>query len=64
MNSYKLDDYEAIYELIDRYKIQNATKELLISTIHEAKSCLESISNLGLKLALYEILGKIFKDYI
>ena len=62
--AYKLDDYDAIYELIDRYQIQNITKELLIKNINEAKSCLENISNLGLKLALYEILGKIFKDYI
>jgi len=64
LNAYKYDEYEVIYELIDRYQIQNATKELLISTIHEAKNCLESISNLGLKLALHEILGKIFKEYI
>ena len=62
--AYNLDDYDTIYELIDRYQIQNITKELLIKTINEAKSFLENISNLGLKLALYEILGKIFKDYI
>ncbi len=62
--AYKLDDYDAIYELIDRYQVQNITRELLINMINEAKSCLENISNLGLKLALYEILGKIFKEYI
>src|SRR5665647_1947171 len=62
--AYKLDDYEAIYNLIDQYQIQDATKELLISMINEAKNCLESISNIGLKLALHEILGKIFKEYI
>jgi len=62
--AYKLDDYDAIYELIDRYRIQNITRELLINTINEAKRCLENISNIGLKLALHEILGKIFKDYI
>jgi geranylgeranyl diphosphate synthase type II len=62
--AYKLDDYDAIYELIDHYRIQNITRELLINTINEAKSCLENISNIGLKLALHEILGKIFKDYI
>ena len=63
-NAYISDDYVAIYELIDRYRIQDITKELLISTIGEAKNCLENISNLGLKLALHEILGKIFKEYI
>jgi geranylgeranyl pyrophosphate synthase len=62
--AYKNDDYEALYELIDRYQIQEVTKELLVRTIQEAKSCLEEISNMGLKLALYEILGKIFKEYI
>lgn len=62
--AYKLDDYDAIYDLIDRYHIQDVTKELLISSINEAKNCLESISNIGLKLALHEILGKIFKEYI
>ena len=62
--AYKTDTYEVIYELIARYEILKVTKELLISTINEAKNCLESISNLGLKLALHEILGKIFKDYI
>jgi geranylgeranyl diphosphate synthase type II len=64
LNAYKSDDYELIYDLIDRYQVQNVTKELLIRNIHEAKNCLEGISNLGLKLALHEILGKIFKDYI
>ena len=63
-DAYKYDDYNAIYGMIDRYQIQNITSELLISTFHEAKNCLENISNLGLKLALHEILGKIFKDYI
>jgi len=53
-----------ICDLIELYQIQDATKELLISNIKEAKNCLESISNLGLKLALHEILGKIFKAYI
>ena len=64
LTAYKLDDYETIYDLIDRYHIQEATQKLLISTIHEAKNCLESISNIGLKLALHEIMGKIFKEYI
>jgi len=64
LSYYKSDNYEAIYELIDRFQIQNATRELLINAINEAKSCLENLSNLGLKLALHEILGKIFKDYI
>jgi geranylgeranyl pyrophosphate synthase len=64
LNAFSTDDYDAIYELIDQHKIQDTTKEILINTIQEAKDCLENISNMGLKLALHEILGKIFKDYI
>jgi geranylgeranyl diphosphate synthase, type II len=64
LTAYSLDNHSEIYELIDRYEIQDVTKELLISTIQEAKKCLDNLSNLGLKLALHEILGKIFKDYI
>jgi geranylgeranyl diphosphate synthase, type II len=64
LDYYKSDNYDAIYELIDRYQIQDATKELMIRKIQEAKSCLEDISNIGLKLALHEILGKLFKEYI
>jgi geranylgeranyl diphosphate synthase type II len=62
--AYRTDDYASIYKMVDHYQIINAVKELLISTIQDAKSCLENISNLGLKLALHEILGKIFKHYI
>jgi geranylgeranyl diphosphate synthase type II len=64
LNAYKTDDYDLIYELIDRYQIKVITKNLLISNILEAKNCLDSISILGLKLALHEIMGKIFKEYI
>ena len=64
INAYKSDDFKVLYDLIDQYRIPEATRELLIGTINEAKVCLDNISLLGLKLALYEILGKIFKDYI
>ncbi len=64
LNAYKSDDYEAIYDLIEMHQTENVTSELLIHNIHEAKNCLENISTIGLKLALHEILGKIFKDYI
>ncbi len=64
ITAYKSDDFDVLYNLIDYYQIPGATRTLLIETIDEAKICLDSISNLGLKLALYEILGKIFKEYI
>jgi len=62
--AYESDNYQVISELIDLYDIQNVTKALLVKTIQEAKDSLDKLSNLGLKLALYEILGKIFKEYI
>jgi geranylgeranyl pyrophosphate synthase len=64
LNAYKFDDYDIIFKFIDQYNIQNITKKILVDIIGEAKNSLESISNLGLKLALHEILGKIFKEYI
>jgi len=64
LKAYRSDDLDTLYHLIDYYRIPEATKELLINTIQEAKICLDNISNLGLKLALYEILGKIFNEYI
>ncbi len=57
-------DFKIIYHLIDEYEIQKKTESLLKSYVSEAKNCLENLGNLGLKLALHEILGKTFKDYI
>lgn len=62
--AYKADDFEVLYKLIDHNQVPESTRDLLISTINEAKVCLDNLSNLGLKLALYEILGKIFKEYL
>ena len=64
LKAYKSDDLDILYNLIDFYQIHDASKELLISTLNDARSCLDNISNMGLKLALYEILGKIFKEYL
>ena len=64
INAYRSDDFTILYDLIDQYNIPDLTRDLLVGTINESKACLDSISNLGLKLALYEILGKIFKEYL
>ncbi len=53
-----------ILEMIDRYEILKETESLLAQYLNDAKSCLENFRHLGLKLALNEILGKIFKEYI
>lgn len=56
--------YDMIYNLIRSYDIQRETESLLTGYLNDAKICLDKLENLGLKLALHEILGKIFKEYI
>jgi len=62
--AFEADDLVTIHVFIDRYKINDQTEDLLREYISKAKDCLDDFQNLGLKLALHEILGKIFKDYI
>ena len=62
--SISTNDLNNIYDLITRYQIEYLTEILLKEYIQKAKQCLDDLRNMGLKLALYEILGKIFKDYI
>ena len=57
-------EFMTIYGLIDQYDILQQARELLLSYIREAETCLSHLTNLGLKLALHEILGKIFKENI
>jgi geranylgeranyl pyrophosphate synthase len=57
-------DNGTLHQLIEQHEIQKQTETLLISYIQKAKTCLDNFRNLGLKLALHEILGKIFKEYI
>ena len=64
MGAFRTDFFETIYGMIEEHHIVQITKELLVNTINEAINCLGSLPNLGLKLALHEILGKVFKDYI
>jgi len=63
-NAFETDNLEAIHSFIECYKITVRTEDLLKDYISKAKTCLDDLPNLGLKLALHEILGKIFKDYI
>jgi len=57
-------DTDRIMELIKTLGIQAETEKLLKQYINEAKKSLESLDNLKLKLALHEIVGRIFKDYL
>jgi geranylgeranyl diphosphate synthase type II len=56
--------FEIIQQLVDVYKIRQSIEDLLKDYIKESKECLGNFQNIGLKIALHEILGKIFKDYI
>lgn len=64
LNAYWHGDNRTILELLDRYQVPIVAKNLLLETIGEARSCLTNVTNLGLKLALHEILGKLFKKYL
>jgi geranylgeranyl diphosphate synthase, type II len=64
LNALKNGQSKMIFELIESNDIQKETESILTGYINDAKSCLENFRNLGLKLALHEILGKTFKEYI
>jgi geranylgeranyl pyrophosphate synthase len=53
-----------VFDLIKENKIQEETETLLMSYIGEARRSIENLQNLGLKIALNELVGKIFKDYL
>jgi geranylgeranyl pyrophosphate synthase len=53
-----------IQMLIDNYKIQQRVEVLLKDYIYKSGTCLSNYQNMGLKIALHEILGKTFKEYI
>lgn len=61
---FKKGNSHEVFELIKEYKIQEEAEALLMNYINEAKRSLENLQNLGLKIALHELVGKIFKDYL
>lgn len=62
--AYKEQNFESILQLIDKYGIRRSAEELLKDYIKESDDCLGTFQNIGLKMALHEILGNIFKEYI
>ncbi len=57
-------DINELMQAIEQKGIQVETENLLKKYITGAKESLNQLDNLGLKLALHEIVGKIFKDYL
>jgi len=64
LSNFKKGNSSEIFELIKQYDILKETETLLTFYINEAKRSLENLQNLGLKIALHELVGKIFKDYL
>lgn len=62
--AYESGDNAILHELIEQYAIKKETEDLLMNYINEARSCIRNFPNMGLKLALHEIVGKIFKEYL
>jgi geranylgeranyl diphosphate synthase type II len=55
---------KTIQQLADTYDVEQSAAELLSVYIKESRNCLEHFQNTGLKMALHEILGNIFKNYL
>ncbi|MHC1703267.1 MAG: polyprenyl synthetase family protein [Tenuifilaceae bacterium] len=64
LSNFKKGNSSEIFRLIEQHNIQKETETLLTFYINEAKRSLENLQNLGLKIALHELVGKIFKDYL
>jgi geranylgeranyl pyrophosphate synthase len=57
-------DSEVLGALIEKYSIRELSTSMLKDMLTKIDSCLGEIQNLRLKLALNEIVGKTFRDYI
>jgi geranylgeranyl pyrophosphate synthase len=55
---------DTLHQLIDQFEIRQNAETLLKSYLQDAKACLGTFQNIGLKMALHEILGNTFKAYL
>jgi geranylgeranyl diphosphate synthase, type II len=60
----KSNDFESIYRLIEDHQIKKQAVKLLKEHIQKAQDSINDLQNTGLKIALHQILGKMFKEYI
>jgi len=57
-------DAEGLQKLVGKYSVRELINDLLRDHLRKTESCLEKFQNIRLKLALNEIVGKTFGDYI
>ncbi|HBQ83484.1 MAG TPA: hypothetical protein DD745_11495 [Bacteroidales bacterium] len=63
-HAFQNSNIEIIQKLADDYNIRQSAEDLLKDYIEESENSLDNFQNIGLKMALHEILGNIFKEYI
>lgn len=63
-DAYYNGDIIEISRFIEKYNIREEAEMLLRKYLTQTRECLRNFKNPGLKLALNEITGKIFKDHI
>ncbi|HQG52053.1 MAG TPA: polyprenyl synthetase family protein [Bacteroidales bacterium] len=57
-------DASELQNLMEKYMIPDSLTNLLKEYLHRIDLCLSNLHNIGLKLALHEIVGKTFNEYI
>jgi geranylgeranyl pyrophosphate synthase len=62
--AYRVNNINIIRKLAEKNTIDQEAEVLLTEYIDKSKECLDRFQNTGLKMALHEILGNIFKEYI
>ncbi len=62
--SLKSNEFAKIYQKIEELNLQKEAGKMLAAYIQKAKECISELQNPGLKLALHEVLGKMFRDYV
>jgi len=60
----KNNEQETIKRLAKKYNTSDLVKEMLINYVEMARESISGLHNIGLKLALYEITGKMFDAYL
>jgi geranylgeranyl pyrophosphate synthase len=56
--------FQGLQLLIEKYNISEQITDLVKEYLQKIDSCLRNLQNIELKLALHEIVGKTFRDYL